>query len=289
MSHSTIRRLKTGTTVVSIALLALCLYGCPPVTIATGTLQFINNTSYSCTAFYASPSTNTNWGSSVLSSWVASGSTQNITNIPASTLYDFRAVFSNGSEAQVMSQTFAAGETRSWTLTDGNLTAGGPTQTILDLEQAAFDAINLERVNAVPTRTALIMRNDMRLVARAHSEDMAANDFFAHVNLAGQDPFDRMAAAGITYTSAAENIAWSTYPSPVPYVVDDWMLSTGHRTNILNANYTHTGMGVAVNGTGKYYFTQVFLGGSKSGAEAGELKFLTFSLPAESVSALRGN
>jgi uncharacterized protein YkwD len=38
-----------------------------------------------------------------------------------------------------------------------------------------------------------------------------------------------------------------------------WMGSTGHRANILNATYTHIGVGIARTSTGRVYGTQNFL------------------------------
>lgn len=139
---------------------------------------------------------------------------------------------------------------------------GGASGDILALEMDAFDGVNAGRTANGPS--ALIMREDLRAVARAHSEDMVARDFFSHVNPDGQDPFDRMASAGITYTAAGENIASNNFSNPVVTAVSGWMNSPGHLENILRESFTHTGMGVATDGNGKYWFTQVFTGGSKA-------------------------
>ena len=122
-------------------------------------------------------------------------------------------------------------------------------------ELRAFDLVNAERTDQ--GIEALTPDDALHAVARAHSQDMIDRNFFDHTNPDGDDPFDRMTDAGITYTAAAENIQWNDFPDPVATAVDGWMNSPGHRTNILNATYTHTGMGVAVD-NGKYYFTQVF-------------------------------
>ena len=127
---------------------------------------------------------------------------------------------------------------------------------IAAMEIDAFDLINDER--ATEGVDPLVMDADLRAVARAHSEDMVERDFFAHNNPDGESPFDRIRAAGLDYSAAAENIAWNSFSDPVATAVDGWMDSPGHRTNILNPVYTHTGMGVADNGEGGFYFTQVF-------------------------------
>src|SRR5262245_18795550 len=55
---------------------------------------------------------------------------------------------------------------------------------------------------------ALIWNERVAAVANAHSADMANRNYFSHTNPAGQSPFDRLRAAGITFNAAAENIAY---------------------------------------------------------------------------------
>ena len=143
----------------------------------------------------------------------------------------------------------------------------GASKTILTMEQNAFDLLNAQRVqNGL---APLVMRDDLRQLARAFSQDMIDRGFFSHTDPDGKDPFDRMADAGITYTSAGENIAWNNFDDPVATAVDGWMNSSGHRANILRASFTHTGMGVAYDATtGRYFFTQEFVGTAK-GATGG--------------------
>ena len=54
--------------------------------------------------------------------------------------------------------------------------------------------------------------------------------------------------------SAGENIA-KGYATPQA-VVNGWMNSSGHRANILNASYTHIGVGYVAGGN---YWTQMFI------------------------------
>lgn len=61
-----------------------------------------------------------------------------------------------------------------------------------------------------------------------------------------------MADAGITYTTAGENIA-SGYPT-ASAVLAAWLSSPGHKANIENPNFTHHGTGLV--GT---YWTHVFI------------------------------
>ena len=245
--------------------LAPVLTGCPPTTDpTTGTLRVVNNSSHAITAFFASPSTSDTWGENVLSSNINPGSSRNIRSIPPDTEHDFKADFANGGTAEVFQIVFAAGETLNWTLTNADIVGGSDVSAdILEKEQDAHDLVNAERVGE--GIAALTMRQDLREVARAHSEDMIARNFFDHVNPDGLDPFERMGNAGIIFSTAGENIASNTGfgESSASTAVDGWMNSEGHRNNILNAEFTHTGMGVATDGAGKFVYTQVFIGGGK--------------------------
>lgn len=140
------------------------------------------------------------------------------------------------------------------------------TPEIIAFEQQVFALINAERVEediAPLTHDALLSE-----VARCHSEDMLARGFFSHTNPDGEDPFDRLANAGVTYRIAGENVAMlSNYPNPAEGVVEGWMDSAGHRENILRESFTHSGLGVAREGE-TYYFTQVFIGTGKAGKSA---------------------
>jgi uncharacterized protein YkwD len=79
-------------------------------------------------------------------------------------------------------------------------------------------------------------------VAQAHSEDMIARSYFAHDNPDGASPFDRLRAAGISYSGAAENIAYG-YPNAAA-VLDGWLNSSGHRRNIENCGLSEHGVGL---------------------------------------------
>ncbi len=92
--------------------------------------------------------------------------------------------------------------------------------------------------------------------ASRHSADMAENDYFDHDSLDGRSPFDRMKAAGYSYSRAAENIA-AGQPTAAA-VVAGWMNSKGHRANILNCGLTEIGVGVAKGGHYGIYWTQNF-------------------------------
>ncbi len=93
--------------------------------------------------------------------------------------------------------------------------------------------------------------------AKAHSLNMAQQIVeFSHDGFQGRAD----ALKGIiSYSSVAENVAYNMgYQDPVSTAVKGWIKSNGHRKNI-EGNYNLTGIGVAINPDGEYYFTQIFI------------------------------
>ena len=83
--------------------------------------------------------------------------------------------------------------------------------------------------------------------ARAHSQDMVARNYFSHSTPDGVSFMDRVTRAGYAgWTNLAENIAWGSGTLGEPSAIfTNWMNSSGHRANILNANLREIGIGVA--------------------------------------------
>jgi uncharacterized protein YkwD len=102
---------------------------------------------------------------------------------------------------------------------------------------------------------ALSADSRLTAAAQAHSADMAKNNYFSHDSQNGTSPFDRMKKQGYTFRAAAENIAYGQ-PTAAS-VLDAWMKSPGHKTNILNCTYTQIGIGYALRGETPYW-TQNF-------------------------------
>jgi uncharacterized protein YkwD len=125
------------------------------------------------------------------------------------------------------------------------------------MEQQAFDAVNRRRVqHGLP---ALTWNARVADVARAHSADMAARDYFDHADPEGRHPSDRVVTAGLPFSYVAENIARNhNLPDPVAAADNGWMESPGHRGNILGAPYVESGLGILEGSDGTYFFTQLF-------------------------------
>lgn len=102
----------------------------------------------------------------------------------------------------------------------------------------------------------------LRCSARLHSKYMADNKEFAHDQAkTGKNPFQRMTEAGYVWSTASENIA-AGQPTPKA-VVDGWLKSEGHCTNIMSRSMKHLGVGLFVPASGsgapyRQYWTQNF-------------------------------
>lgn len=119
-----------------------------------------------------------------------------------------------------------------------------------------------EDVNEVRTKHDLVrLKWDDKLaaMARDHALRMAAYRFFSHEDPELGDLKPRLDQHHIARWSAGENLFMSQgYDEPVPEAVKQWMGSPGHRRNILDAIFTHTGVGAAMSADGHLYFVQVF-------------------------------
>ena len=127
------------------------------------------------------------------------------------------------------------------------------SSSISEFEQQVVDLTNAERQKQ--GLAPLQIDKTLSKVARVKSQDMADNSYFSHQSPTYGSPFDMMQQFGVSYRAAGENIA-KGQQSP-EQVVNAWMNSEGHRANILNANFTHIGVGHVSDGN---YWTQQFIG-----------------------------
>ena len=77
------------------------------------------------------------------------------------------------------------------------------------------------------------------------AEEIALPGFFSHMRPDGDNCFSALKQAGISYSTAGENIA-ANRPDPVS-TVQQWMDSLDHKSNILNPDMTHVGIGYYLN------------------------------------------
>lgn len=145
-----------------------------------------------------------------------------------------------------------------------NLAAAVPTiapslEAATAIERRAFEKTNEERVKA--GITALAWDADLCLFARTHSENMARLNFFGHETPEGMRLKERARAQGILHFRViAENIAYNKgYEDPGAFAVERWMISSGHRANILYVGFQSSAIGSFVAKDGSVYLTQVFI------------------------------
>lgn len=133
-------------------------------------------------------------------------------------------------------------------------TAYPPPATPSTPAEAVVNLTNVERAKA--GCQPLLISSQLAAAAQRHSDDMAKNNFMDHTGSDGSSPWDRINATGYQFRTAAENIAMG-YGTPEE-VMNGWMGSAGHRTNILNCALREIGVGYATSSDGTAYWTQNF-------------------------------
>lgn len=121
----------------------------------------------------------------------------------------------------------------------------------LKMADGVVDLVNKLRVK----RGCDPLTVDPRLeqAAQDHSEDMAERDYLDHTTPEGLTFRDRIRNAGFANTGTGENLARG--PRNAEEAVSSWMASPSHRLNIVNCDFSVTGVGLNENGM---YWTQEF-------------------------------
>ena len=127
-----------------------------------------------------------------------------------------------------------------------------------------IELVNKER----KSRNLEILRENIQLfeAAREKSEDMIANNYFAHTSPKGITPWYWIEKNGYDYIYAGENLAINFSSSEEQHKA--WMESLEHRKNIINPHYKEIGVAVkrgGINGKEAVITVQVF-GARKSSA-----------------------
>ena len=126
------------------------------------------------------------------------------------------------------------------------------------IERRAFKQTNV--IRAQHGLQAFVWDAALCRLARDHSANMARLGYFSHATPEGLRLKDRARAAGIRYQVIAENIAYNMgYEDPGAFAVERWMISPGHRANILYAGFTSMAVGTFVAADGSVYLTQTFI------------------------------
>ena len=125
-------------------------------------------------------------------------------------------------------------------------------------ESEVFDLVNRERSRA---RLGSLEWDDrLARLARDYSRQMAREGFFDHYDPSGRTVIDRAESARIkNWSSIGENLfVCDEHPYFASTAIRGWMKSRTHRTNMLDRNWTSTGIGIATARDGSIFITQVF-------------------------------
>jgi uncharacterized protein YkwD len=168
--------------------------------------------------------------------------------------------------------------------------AGSPTSPAAeaDLARRIHDEANAARRRS--GRAPLGLRDDLAAVARGHSRDMAARDFFSHRSPEGRGPEDRARAAGVACrvpsadgrriregvnenlfrTAIALHVTLVRRGADVRRLADDrppgvlaravidgWLGSPGHRRTLLDRDARAHGLGVTIRPDSTLFVAQV--------------------------------
>jgi uncharacterized protein YkwD len=98
---------------------------------------------------------------------------------------------------------------------------------------------------------------DLAAVALARARDLIEHDYFDHYGPDGRSAFSELAARGIRYGLAGENLARNNYAEAktVQAAFQGLMGSPGHRANILEPRFTRVGVAAVRSGRVWLYVT----------------------------------
>jgi len=150
-----------------------------------------------------------------------------------------------------------------------NITAtatNGVTRTvtinIVNLNTLASEVFRLTNEERVNNGLTALSNNNSALNSAAMTRASESITSFSHTRPDGRPQRTAYEDAGGKYDGyyigTGENLANGFTSSSS--AVQGWMNSEGHKNNILNSHYTHLGVGVAMDSTGRLYWAQLFYG-----------------------------
>lgn len=147
-----------------------------------------------------------------------------------------------------------SGEETSTVVGENAVGQGTPARLDLNNDEDALVALtNAERKRA--SLAHLIPNPALMRMAREQSKSMARLQQLSH-SIEGRSFSVRLTESGYQSMAAGENVAEGQVNAAE--AVQDWMHSPGHRTNIMNGQYSHIGVAVSVSKSGRRFYTQVF-------------------------------
>ena len=119
------------------------------------------------------------------------------------------------------------------------------------LSHKVYEIVNQERIKA----GVKPLRFNDKVYKAAMVRAKECHKYFSHIRPNGKDCFTALSEAGVKQNYAGENIAVG-FSSPKS-VMEGWMQSSGHRSNILNPVFTDFGCGVCNTGEWTQFFCKV--------------------------------
>jgi len=136
-------------------------------------------------------------------------------------------------------------------------TTVGADRACDEFAQRIFMRINELRVSRGVN--ALIWSRDLGRCALEQSIRKEQLRFPGHTDPERGGVSERLNAAGIQWARCGENVFQERgYDDPVHFAVVFWWYSPGHQENMLNPEYTLTGLGVTKGHDGTFFVTQIF-------------------------------
>lgn len=122
-------------------------------------------------------------------------------------------------------------------------------------EWEVLKLLNRERLS--DGKEAVSIFSDLQKASGVRAKEIKT--VFSHQRPDGSDCFSVIQEYSIPYSYLGENIA-AGYQNPAA-VMQGWMNSPGHKSNILNASFDHVGIGYAEGGSYGKNWVQIFVGG----------------------------
>jgi len=119
-----------------------------------------------------------------------------------------------------------------------------------------FDAVNALRT--ANGRAALTRNAYIDGLCREHAQNMASAGVLSHNNFDTRCTAIWASISGMH--SCAENVLQNNLPCDANAMAQQWFESPGHHDNMLNAAYTISGMGIAIDGSDRIWACQMFAG-----------------------------
>lgn len=126
-------------------------------------------------------------------------------------------------------------------------------ESSLSITEEIVELVNKERAKAGVS--PLTSDPTLNSIAQMRAEELI--QLFSHTRPNGSDCYSALTEAGVSCSTAGENIAMNSYSASS--VMDAWMNSSGHKANILSSSYKKIGVGAYRYG-GYTYFVQFFIG-----------------------------